>query len=100
MIIIVGLMGLGILLDVMFVIGMWPPWRSESPQLAWLLVMLASVGSTYELFILLATLHIPPPGLPVLLVLFAKDAILGWRLRELLRIRRAVKEKIPSEEER
>ena len=88
MILIQGLLALSIVLSVWFAAEIWPPWRSEDPSTAWLLVAWASTAAALETMFLLATLRVEVPGPVALLVLVAQDAVLVWRLVKVRRGRR------------
>lgn len=87
MILIAGLIGLGILLDLIFVWDLWPPWRSSEPGTAWILSSIAFTVALFETFVLLATYDIPVPALLALVVLLGKDAALVWRMVKVRRSR-------------
>ena len=80
MIVIVALIGLGILLDLVFAVQMWPPWRSASQNVAWVLWGLAVFGALFESAVLLATFKVPVPAIAALVLLLGKDAFLIWRM--------------------
>lgn len=86
---IILLIAMGILFEVLFFAVMWPPWRSQFPSLSWMLVMLSGVLFLYDTAILLATLQIPVPPIPALLLLFGKDVLLAWRFKIALKARQA-----------
>jgi hypothetical protein len=89
MAVIIALIALGILLEVLFFAVMWPPWRSQFPSMSWMLVMLSGVLFLYDSAILLATLQIPVPPIPALLLLLGKDVLLAWRFKIALKARQA-----------
>lgn len=91
MTLIILLIAFGILLEILFFATMWPPWRSSIPSMAWLLGSLSGVLFLYDAMILLATLRIPVPPIPALMVLLGKDALLIWRVKIALKVRAAKK---------
>lgn len=78
--VIIGLIALSIILDLIFVLDLFPPWRSHDPHIAWLLSMLALATAGVEILVLLATFHIHVPALLALVLLAGKDAALIWRM--------------------
>jgi len=76
-------------LSLWFAVSLGNPRRSENPTVAWLLSAWAWVTVAFELLLLLALFRIHAPPWLAALVLFAQDAIFGWRLVLLYRGRRA-----------
>lgn len=91
--IIIAMIALGVFLETLFFAMMWPPWRSEFPSMAWLLVSTSGALVLYDGMILLATLQIHVPPIPALLILLVKDVLLSWRVKIILRSRRPAKHK-------
>ena len=85
------LVAIGILLDVVFVWQMFPPWRSEDPLLAWILSLLAVGYASFETVVLLSTFHIRVPVAVGLLIVAGKDGVLVMRMVQVRRSQRAAR---------
>lgn len=98
MIVVVSLIVLGMLLELLFIATLWPPWRSQYPAMSWLLTLLSSAFFGYDLMILLATLDVSRPVFLALGILVAKDVILAWRIKVALKARKSFHPKMHRKE--
>jgi len=81
------LIGVSMLLGLDFVVSFGPPWRSESPAMAWLQAGLAWVALAFDTVLLLALFRVAAPMWIVALILLGQDAVYAWRLVVLRRAR-------------
>lgn len=81
------LIGVSMLLGLGFVIPFGPPWRSESPGMAWLQAGLAWVALAFDTALFLSLFHVAVPVAAVVLILLAQDVVFGWRVMALVKER-------------
>lgn len=88
---VLALVAVGILLDLVFVGQMFPPWRSEDPVLAWILSLLALGYASFETVVLLSTFDVRIPIGVGMLIVAGKDGVLVMRMVQVRRSRRTAR---------
>lgn len=89
MIVIVALIGLSVAIEVAVAWKSWPPRSGGDRPTAWLLFALGLSLIFYDVAILLATIKIPVPPIPALLLLLFKATAMGWWLWAIRQARRS-----------
>jgi hypothetical protein len=84
------MVAVSMVLGLIFVITLGPPWKSENPSMTWLQALLAWVALQFDVALFLSAFHVVVPIWVVLLILLSQDVVFGWRLWLLLKKRRAL----------
>lgn len=81
-------LAVSMLFGVLFVVILGPPWRNESPSVAWLQVSVAALTVAIDLIFFLALFRVHVPLWIVAGLLLGQDGVFIWRVRLLLNARK------------